>query len=307
MNQTIYMAPEGLTEVLREEIERVPELQIEKSWENLFLVTGPHKNLIFSQNTWLTPQRFEISSISNAAKILRSQGKLWIPCSPQFHRRTLLIQEQLPVFRGLEFQFGQALPSLPLGAWFLEDENTLWLSEKTSSPFPNGVVPFIEDRTAPSRAYLKLWEFFTLSGYRPLSSAKCLDLGSSPGGWTWVLAQLGCEVIAVDKAPLAANLEKNKRIHSLKKDAFTLAPEAVGPIDWLFSDLICYPPKLYELVEKWRESKMVKNFVCTIKFQGKTDFESLERFLAIPGSQIQHLSANKHEVTWSLLDKKQAN
>lgn len=307
MNQSIFVAPEGLEEALREEIGRVPEFKIEKQWGNLFLVTGPYKKLIFAQNTWLSPRRFEISSISSAAKILRSHGKLWIPCSAQFHRRTLLIQEQLPIFKGQEFQYGDDLPSLPLGAWFLEDDKTLWLSAQTSSAFPNGIVPFIEDRSAPSRAYLKLWEFFTLSGRRPLPSAKCLDLGSSPGGWTWVLAQLGCEVIAVDKAPLASTLGKNKRIQSLKKDAFTLAPETVGPIDWLFSDLICYPPKLYELIEKWRSSGLVKNFVCTIKFQGKTDFNSLDRFLALPGSQIQHLSANKHEVTWSLLDKKVAN
>ena len=301
------MAPEGLPKVLQEEIERIPELKIEKCWDRLFLAIGPQKNLAFSQNTWLTPQRFEISSISNAAKILRHHGKLWIPCSPQFHRRTSLIQEQLPKVKAEKFQYGQSLPTQPLGAWLLEDEKTLWLSEKTSSPFPNGEVPFVETKAAPSRAYLKLWEFFTLLGHSPKASDKCIDLGSSPGGWTWVLANLGCEVISVDKAPLAPTLQDNKRIQSLKKDAFTLDPKTVGPVDWLFSDLICYPPKLYDLVEKWRDSGLVKNFVCTIKFQGKTDFESLDRFQAIPGSQIQHLSANKHEVTWSLLDKNPLN
>lgn len=307
MGQTIYMAPEGLDKVLREEIERIPELKIEKCWERLFLVMGPKKNLVFAQNTWLNPQRFEISSISAAAKILRSQGKWWSPCSNQFHRRTSLIQDQLPKVKMAEFQYGQPLPTQTLGAWLLEDEKTLWLSEKTSSVFSNGEVPFVETKTAPSRAYLKLWEYFTLLGKSPPPTAKCLDLGSSPGGWTWVLANLGCEVISVDKAPLNPELQKNKRIQSLKKDAFTLDPKAVGPVDWLFSDLICYPPKLYDLVGKWRESGMAKNFVCTIKFQGKTDFDSLDRFQAIPGSKTQHLSVNKHEVTWSLLDKNDPN
>ena len=219
MTQTIYMAPEGLEKVLREEIERIPTLKIEKCWERLFLVTGPKRNLIFSQNTWAKPQRFEISSISAAAKILRSQGKLWVPCSPTLHRRTSLIQEQLPKVKTLIRQFGDPLPTLALGAWLLEDEKTLWLSKETSSIFPNGEVPFQETKAAPSRAYLKLWEYFTLLGSTPKPTDKCLDLGSSPGGWTWVLANLGCEVISIDKAPLTPELQKNKRIQSLKNDA----------------------------------------------------------------------------------------
>jgi 23S rRNA (cytidine2498-2'-O)-methyltransferase len=119
-----------------------------------------------------------------------------------------------------------------------------------------------------------------------------------------VLSNLGCDVISVDKAPLDASLSSRKNIRYLKKDAFTLKPEDIGPIDWLFSDIICYPAKLLELVQTWRQSGLVKNFVCTIKFQGETDFESLKAFQSIAGSHTQHLFVNKHEVTWSLLDKK---
>jgi integrase len=47
----------------------------------------------------------------------------------------------------------------------------------------------------PSRAYLKLWELFTLIGEHPRPGELCLDLGSSPGGWTWVLQRLGARVV----------------------------------------------------------------------------------------------------------------
>jgi 23S rRNA (cytidine2498-2'-O)-methyltransferase len=42
----------------------------------------------------------------------------------------------------------------------------------------------------------------------------------------------------------------------------------------------------------------VRRFVCTIKFQGKTDHEAARAFAAIPGSRLMHLHHNKHELTW---------
>jgi 23S rRNA (cytidine2498-2'-O)-methyltransferase len=41
-----------------------------------------------------------------------------------------------------------------------------------------------------------------------------------------------------------------------------------------------------------------RRFVCTIKFQGETDFETMRAFAGIPGSRLMHLNANKHELTW---------
>jgi len=46
---------------------------------------------------------------------------------------------------------------------------------------------------------------------------------------------------------------------------------------------------------------LVKNFVCTLKFQGETDHESAAAFAAIPGAVVQHLHNNKHELTFALL------
>jgi hypothetical protein len=43
---------------------------------------------------------------------------------------------------------------------------------------------------------------FTLICERPQPSEFCVDLGSSPGGWTWVLQKLGARVLSVDKAAL---------------------------------------------------------------------------------------------------------
>ena len=179
------------------------------------------------------------------------------------------------------------------------DANTLLAAPHCSSPFPHGEVRFVEDRSGPpSRAYLKLWEALTLIGHRPGPGETCLDLGSSPGGWSWALAQLGTRVISVDKAPLAPEVLRLPGIEYRAESAFALDPAAVGPVDWLFCDVVCYPARLYALVERWLAAGACRNFVCTLKFQGETDHATAARFAAIPGSRLVHLHHNKHELTW---------
>jgi 23S rRNA (cytidine2498-2'-O)-methyltransferase len=45
----------------------------------------------------------------------------------------------------------------------------------------------------------------------------------------------------------------------------------------------------------------VRNFVCTLKFQGATDHDTIAAFAAIPGSRLFHAHHNKHELTWTLV------
>ena len=157
----------------------------------------------WAANVWRMPVRIPISSIGDAAKKLRAIQRNWALYSCAQHRRAALIADKLPKVSAKPIAFGTPAPSAPLGSWTLVDKDTLLASPHCASPFPNGEVQFIEDRTAPpSRAYLKLWELFTRLGARPQPGETCLDLGASPGGWTFVLAQLGARVISVDKAPL---------------------------------------------------------------------------------------------------------
>jgi len=196
--------------------------------------------------------------------------------------------------------FGTSPPRAPLGSWTLLDPGTMLAAPRCTNPFPNGEVHFVEDRSGPpSRSYLKLWEALSLIGRRPGRGETCLDLGSSPGGWSWALQQIGARVISVDKAPLAPEIARIPSVEHRQESAFALDPHTVGPVDWLFSDIVCYPARLLTLVERWLAAGTCRNFVCTIKFQGPTDHETARRFAAIPGSQLHHLFHNKHELTWS--------
>ena len=107
-------------------------------------------------------------------------------------------------------------------------------------------------------------------------------------------------MIAVDKAPLDPRVAALAGVEWRGESAFALEPASVGGVDWLFSDIVCYPDRLLRLVEKWRASGLVRNFVCTIKFQGETDHDSATAFAAIPGAKVLHLHHNKHELTFVL-------
>jgi 23S rRNA (cytidine2498-2'-O)-methyltransferase len=116
------------------------------------------------------------------------------------------------------------------------------------------------------------------------------------------LQGLGAQVIAVDKAPLAPHIASLPNVRYVQQSAFALKPSEIGRVDWLFSDIICYPERLLRLVREWRESGLVRNMICTLKFQGETDFKTTESFLEIAGSTAIHLYNNKHEITWICLE-----
>ncbi len=187
-----------------------------------------------------------------------------------------------------------------MGAFTLLDRNTILASASCSSPFPGGEFEFVEDHVnPPSRAYRKLWEALHVAGRQPVPGEVCLDAGAAPGGWTWALAGLGATVMATDRAPLDPRIEALPTVRYRKGDAFSLKPEDIGAVDWLCSDVICYPPVLYEWVLRWLDSGLAGNFICTIKMQGEDfDRETVAKFAAIPGSRVLHLWHNRHELTW---------
>lgn len=295
---TAYLAPEGFEADLRAELGDVVE-----EHGRLMLAPGPARAVAWAQNVWLEPVRIPVASIGEAAKALRAIQRNWWPYAPTLHRRTALLADKLPKVSARPQVFGQPAPTAPLGSFTLLDERTLLASARCTSPFPNGEVQFVEDREGPpSRAYLKLWEAFTVLGVQPAPGETCLDLGACPGGWTWVVARLGARVTAVDKAPLDPRVAAMPGVTVLAGSAFGLDPRQAGPVDWLFSDVICYPSRLLALVRRWIEAGAARNMICTVKFQGETDFDALGAFAAIPGARLLHLSHNKHEVTWTRLE-----
>ena len=288
---TGYFAPEGGEEDLLAELKNVTA-----NYGGLLIAEGAPPKVHWVQNIWFSPQTISISSINDAAKALRALGGLWAYHPYASIRRGELIAKNLPFFAPKPMIFPSKLPKTPLGAWTLLGENTLLCSPRCSSPFRAGEPRFVESQEPPSRAYLKLWEVLTLMEKRPMAGDVCLEVGASPGSWTWALQKMGAEVIAVDRASLAPEIGCLPNITFLKKDAFSLRPEDFPQVTWVFSDVICYPEKLLEWILPWIGRGV--NLVCTLKFQGEPSVETIRRFEEIPGSRVFHLFVNKHELTW---------
>ena len=305
MPLSAYIAPKGFERELATELERKKRM-VRARRGRLFLCEGAPLSMAWAQNVWLTPRFLPARSIKDAASRLMSMQRNWAlhesACREGTRRRAALIEAALPHVSRKPVVFGDAAPRAPLGAWTMWEADCILASPQCASPFADGEAFFEENRTEPpNRAYLKLWEAFTLLPRRPGSGEYCLDLGASPGGWTWVLASLGARVVSVDKAPLSPKIAQNPLVEYVAGSAFALNPETSGPFDWLCCDVVCYPERLLKTVRRWMESGNARNFVCTLKFQGDTDHETAEAFAAIPGSRLMHLSCNKHELTWVLL------
>jgi len=297
MSETAYLAHPDFIDQLVAELGDVTE-----RYDRLLLAPGPARTAAWAQNIWYEPRRLRISSIGQGAKALRAMQRGWAYYPFEHHGRAKLLQEKLPHVSGKPLLFPQARPTAPLGSWTLLERDLLLCAPHCSSVFRNGEIAFVEDRvTPPTRAYLKLWEVLTLLDERPSGGDICLDLGSCPGGWSWVLQGLGARVISVDKAPLDPRIASLPNIEFRQESAFGLEPGRFERIDWLFCDVACYPKRLLEMIRRWLESGVCRRFVCTLKLQGSEDPDLLRAFAAIPGSRTMHLWHNKHELTWVLL------
>lgn len=289
-----YLAPEGYEEQLSAELKGVTE-----RFGRLFITDRPLQRALWVQNIWLNPEVISFETISQAATALKNLQRNWSQYPFSEHRRAALIEEKLPFIGRKPLVFPSELPKAPMGSWMLIDKNTLIASSNCSSIYGNGEVHFQECKEGPpSRAYLKLWEALTVAGKRPGKGNTCLEIGASPGGWTWVLAQLETRVTCVDRSPLDPSVSCLPGVTFKSGNGFGMTPESFGAVDWIFSDVACYPEKLLEWIHLWLSSGKCKNFVCTLKFQGEASYDVAEDYLKIPGSRLLHLHHNKHELTW---------
>lgn len=296
---TVHLAAEDHCEALVDELAHRGSRVVDEIGSLVFSRGAPGP-AAWARNSWLAPAEYRVESIGEAARVLSSIQRNWHLYSIAHHRRAQLIADKLAPIRFRPLEFPARVPSAPLGAFGLLDRDRLVASPVCSSAFADGRPVFVEDRQGPpNRAYLKLWEALTLARNPPGPGDVCLDLGASPGGWTWVLNQLGADVIAVDRADLAPELAAEARVTMHRGDAFGLTVEDLDRRpDWILSDVIAYPARLYELAEYWCRACPHAGVIITVKCQGAVDPAEIDRFLDINKARLRHLSANKHELTF---------
>lgn len=167
------------------------------------------------------------------------------------------------------------------------------------SHFPAGYVPLAADKAPPSRAFAKLLEAELRLGRRIQAPETCVDLGASPGSWTYIAARRGARVTAVDRSELRADLMRSANVRFERGDAFRFEPPR--PVDWLICDVIAAAERSAELLRRWLRNGWCRRFIVTLKLDDAASREVLDRLeadlLELTSEHfLLRLCANKKEV-----------
>lgn len=142
-----------------------------------------------------------------------------------------------------------------------------------SAPWPGGIPRLRFPSSAPSRSTLKLEEAFLIllgegereRALRPGMSA--VDLGASPGGWTWQLVRRSIRVTAVDNGPMDEALLASGLVDHRREDGFRYQPPR--PVDWLVCDMVEQPRRVAARIGDWLAAGWCRHAMFNLKLPMK--------------------------------------
>lgn len=183
----------------------------------------------------------------------------------------------------------------------------------THNPRQQGITRLRVPKDAPSRSTLKLDEAFLVMFeqeererfLKPM--ARAVDLGASPGGWTYQLARYGMRITAVDNGPMNKVLMDSADIEHIKADGFTYEPKH-KPVTMLVCDMVDKPMRVAELMAAWVVKGWTQHAVFNLKLPMKRRYdavrdclERIEKRLMDADIEalmlVKHLYHDREEVT----------
>lgn len=184
--------------------------------------------------------------------------------------------------------------------------------------FPGGRPRLRLPRNAPSRSTLKLEEAFLIllderereRWLAPGMSA--VDLGASPGGWTFHLVNRGMQVTAVDNGRMNAALMRSELVEHVRTDGYVWEPERC--CDWMVCDIADKPRRTVDMVARWFRRGHCRASVFNLKLPMKKRLEEwslcrqrLEGSLAKAGRPLdiraKQLYHDREEITVAVLPR----
>jgi 23S rRNA (cytidine2498-2'-O)-methyltransferase len=154
-----------------------------------------------------------------------------------------------------------------------------------AAPWPGGIPRLKFPHAAPSRSTLKLEEALLVlldEGERERwlkPGMRAVDLGASPGGWTWQLVNRSLQVTAVDNGPMDAALLDSGLVEHLRADGFRYRPPK--PVDWLVCDMVEQPRRVAELVAQWLSEGWCRHAVFNLKLPMKKRYDEVQLCFSI--------------------------
>jgi 23S rRNA (cytidine2498-2'-O)-methyltransferase len=233
----------------------------------------------------------------------------------------------LPFCRTFSFHFTKALlkngmmqpdareaaPAFRLHLFFLRSDRVYaGISEKSnSSPWLMGVPRLKFPHGAPSRSTLKLEEAFHVflpdAGKADLKPGmEVVDLGASPGGWTYQLVRRGMRVTAIDNGPMDQALLQSGLVHHIRADGFSYSPPR--PVEWMVCDIAEQPSRIAKLASQWLARGWCRSSIFNLKLPMKKRYDEVKRCMDIIRTELdraslryslsaKHLYHDREEVT----------
>ena len=295
-NFTVLIPFQNFALELEKELER-KNIKIIFKYSQIVVVAANSDNYLWAQDVWSECKC--VQGYDNGLLALKNLDRLGYYYSTEknsiatklIHKLKLIPEKRIKFPVKKEFSFKYYI-------WTAIEDFIIY-SAHPKSRYPVGWHEFEEDKNhPPNRAYLKLWEVLATQNLVIDPAESAIEIGASPGGWSWVLSQYFKTVYTFDRADLDPKIQKIPNIVHAKTDAFKIDPKDYTNCSWLFSDLICSPEKIHETIQYWLDHSQIQNYVCTIKFKGQTDYEVIDKLRKIPDSKLVRLYQNKHEVTW---------
>lgn len=169
---------------------------------------------------------------------------------------------------------------------------------------------------APSRSTLKLDEaiqsLLTAPEREKLfqPGMTAVDLGASPGGWTWQMVRRHIHVYAIDNGPMDTGLLDSGLVSHVRADGFAWQPDR--PVDWLLCDIVDKPARVADRMAIWLERGWTRHAVFNLKLPMKRIWpfvdDLLEQLAArtgdLPGRpelRARQLYHDRNEITVCLI------
>jgi 23S rRNA (cytidine2498-2'-O)-methyltransferase len=254
---------------------------------NLFVGIGP-VDLVGADRS---PRPDRVAPLVAAVGTLdhRLHGRLWRPPYVE-HPDTNEGKALSPLAKALGERVGDALSAdgrLRADAArrlhvYLIDRSTAYVgtSLAAATPWPLGIPRIHVPRGAPSRSAAKLAEALVVflgdeanDVLRP--GMRAVDLGAAPGGWSWLLAERGLRVTAVDNGPLKEPVASDPLVTHVRADGLHFRPRR--PVDWLVCDIVERPARIAELVAGWIADGAARFAIFNLKLPMKKRDEEVAR------------------------------
>ncbi|MFO0724174.1 MAG: SAM-dependent methyltransferase [Myxococcota bacterium] len=159
----------------------------------------------------------------------------------------------------------------------------LWLGARVFQGALRPAAPgMLAPEPAPSRAYLKLHELVSWSGFVLRPGQRAVEVGVSPGGAAYYLLEQGLEVLGIDPAEVEEPVRSHPRFRHLKKSFSLLEPkELPTDFDWLLIDVNAAPPVALKAVDMLsKRARGLRGLLLTLKLKDARAEDAVPHALA---------------------------